>query len=452
MPLSSDKHIVDDQFKKQLHHYKVQPSAKVWNRLSDALHFEQRKNATGKRLLLVLLLLLAGSGGVWMSSKIQPKGDALIVSNRSADESENVQKNPVSESTTTLEVQQENSKPVRNYIENDIISVESSTSDLITAEENKQKVKEVIENEAVPIVVINDAEQFSPVNLNASSPKYVSEFLVENSMQVPIAWTDEAFDVAPLTLSAPSGLTASSQVISPKKVKHSPSPVVNKNSKYYLADASGLYIGFGENFNSTHIIDKRAFHDENLKYTPTFGTAFMLHGGYNMNNKWGLEVAWVIHSQEGQRYKYLPTDNRTTSLEYNQKHVSFNYMQFPVMARCKVQGWSGITETPIFVNYSVGFQYGRLLSYSVDETKERVSEQNLFRKNEYALVAGVDYDFLSRKAAFYTVGLRASYGSDLFVKDVPEYLEFDRPHNVVIGIHGAVNFSLKKMPRSPATY
>ena len=90
-----------------------------------------------------------------MSSKIQPKGDALIVSNRSTEESGNVQKNPVSESSTLLEVQQENSKPVRNYIENDIISVESSTSDLIKAEENKQQAKEVIENEAVPIVVIN---------------------------------------------------------------------------------------------------------------------------------------------------------------------------------------------------------------------------------------------------------------------------------------------------------
>jgi hypothetical protein len=117
-------------------------------------------------------------------------------------------------------------------------------------------------------------------------------------------------------------------------------------------------------------------------------------------------------------------------------------MQFPVMVRYKVQSWSGLVQVPFFVNYSLGLQYGRLLSYSVDETKEKISESHLFRKNEYAAVAAVDYDFITRGAAFFTLGLRASVGSGLFIKDAPEDLEFDHPRNVLIGIHAGLNFSL----------
>ncbi|MGB3074575.1 MAG: hypothetical protein WBB36_04610, partial [Chitinophagales bacterium] len=103
-----------------------------------------------------------------------------------------------------------------------------------------------------------------------------------------------------------------------------------------------------------------------------------------------------------------------------------------------------------FVNYSLGVQYGRMITYSVDESKERASNQNLFRKNEYAVVAALDYDFISRKAAFFTIGLRTSIGSNLFVKDTPEYLEFDDPHNFLLGVHAAVNFSLKRTQKVPS--
>jgi hypothetical protein len=231
--------------------------------------------------------------------------------------------------------------------------------------------------------------------------------------------------------------------------KHAAPSKIYSNPKFYRADVTGAYFGFGQTLNNTWVVDRKAIASENLKYQPTFGIAVMLKGGYNISNRWGVEGAWIINSQEGQKYKYLPSYSRTTTLEYYQKHISFSYMQVPLMMRYKVQGWSGVTQTPIFVNYSLGVQYGRLMSYGIDESREKPTENDLYRRNEYAVVAGIDYDFITRNTMFFTVGLRTSFGSNLFKTNVPNDLEFSDPHNVLVGIHGALNFSLTRTPAQP---
>lgn len=422
MPLSSDRHIADDQFRKKLQNYRVQPSVKVWNRLAAALHLQKVNQSNTRKLLLVVALVLLGSGGVWINSQFQPVRNTNLLS---------VQKPAAPDESTN--------RKEANHVEDQMPRNLNSEVLPINQDHTQSTESETIHPDYSP----------SSTTFGSTDELKSGNFVPDRNANVTFSWLEDAQDIGSLHLVESYVIQAPHNTLSHRHIENKSSPVLSINPKYYMAQVSGFYVGFGENFNNTHIIDKKAFHDENLKYTPTFGTALMVHGGYNLSNRWGVEAAWVIHSQEGQRYKYLPTDNRTTSLEYNQKHVSFNYMQFPVMARYKVQGWSGITETPIFVNYSLGFQYGRMLSYSVNETKERVSNQDIFRKDEYALVAGIDYDFISRRTAFYTLGIRASYGSNLFVKDVPEYLEFERPHNLLIGIHGAVNFSLGKAKLKP---
>lgn len=426
MPLSSDRHIIDDQFSKKLRQHKAQPSGKVWNRLSGQLHVQEKRNNNGKRLLLLFLLLLLGSGGVWITSNFQP-GKKITVAVPAADSRIRAAGEMNAAATVSQSIDQ---------------SLKKTTLIATSATDSREEQAGTGVNGAAE-------KQSNFYEVNSIGEVTGNDVMVERDGNVPFGWTGDNSYVAPLATVNyfSSAVTPSAAKKQEQKVKSY--PVISKNPDFYIANAAGFYIGFGETFNTTLIVDRKAFSDKNLKFSPTFGTALMVHGGYNFNNKWGMEGAWVIHSQEGQRYKYLPVNNRTTSLEYNQKHVSFNYMQFPILMRHKVQGWSGVTETPIFVNYSLGVQYGRLITYSIDESKEKVSQQNLFRKNEYALVAGVDYDFLSRKAAFYTLGIRTSLGSDIFVKDTPEYLEFEDPHNFLIGIHGAVSFSLNKIQKAP---
>ncbi|MEO6167663.1 MAG: hypothetical protein ABIO46_13800 [Chitinophagales bacterium] len=429
MPLSSDRHIIDDQFSKKLRLQKAHPSGKVWNRLSGQLHLQEKRNNNGKRLLLVILLLLLGSGGVWVTSNLQP-GKKIT------------------------------SKVLPSYSRNSIPEeINDASASAVTTNQSLNTVSSSV------VTTVNGESMADERNINAAieqevdfydavmATKNVSEnMIVITASSVPFSWTNGNSFMQPLDGVSQLSTEERQTHVKMKHTKDKTYPVASRNPDFYIANAAGWYLGFGETFNTTLIVDRRAFSDENLKFSPTFGTALMVHCGYNFNNKWGMEGAWVIHSQEGQRYKYLPDNNRTTSLEYNQKHVSFNYMQFPILMRHKVQGWSGVTETPMFVNYSLGVQYGRLITYSIDESKEKVSEQNLFRKNEYAVVAAVDYDFLTKKAAFFTLGIRTSLGSDLFVKDAPEYLEFEDPRNFLIGIHGALSFSLNKIQKAPPTF
>lgn len=419
MPLSSDKHIIDQQFSKKLRRHKATPSGRVWNRVSDQLYAtSRRQNSNGRWVLLTALLLLLSGSAVWITGILQPANETLVVAPNS--------------------LRDQSIEPATQEVYMNAASKEKSVAGKMTTDVQSASAISTPEEQEV-----NSFANPSTFSLQTAMDKTSVILLIDRFQMVPYNWTEKNSMMEPLMavqLIPNEPFFAEKQRKQNTAAYPSPTPVPD----YYIANARGLYFGFGQNMNATFIADQKAFKDENLRFTPTFGIAMMVQGGYNLSNKWGLEGAWVIHSQQGQRYKYLPVDNRTTSLEYNQKHISFNYMQFPVMMRYKVQGWSGITESPFFVNYSLGVQYGRLISYSVDETKERVSNQNLFRKNEAALVASLDYDFISKKAMFFTLGIRTSLGSNLFVKNTPEYLEFDDPHNLLLGIHAAINFSVKK--------
>lgn len=421
MPLSSDRHIIDEQFSKKLRHYKAQPSGRVWNRLTGNLHLQRKGNATTQRMLLMALLILLGFGSFWITDSLQPGKNAS--GNK-----------PTNEPALSLPEKSDTFSPAS------VVTAESKKKNLADATAGHYKAY-LPKNE---LLNLNETDNSTGT---AEEGQAAEIYSVNTDSRMLFGWQSENAEIEPLRLH-PALVTGPACAIEKRAFDdRQPYPAGARNPDFYIADVAGLYFGFGQTFNSTFIVDAKAYHDENLRFAPTFGIALMLQSGYNFNNRWGIEGAWIIHSQEGQRYKYLPTNNRTTSLEYIQKHVSFNYMQFPLLVRYKLQGWSGITESPFFVNYSLGVQYGRLLSYSVDESKERVSNQNLFGKNEYALVAALDYDFISRKSTFVTVGLRTSLGSNLFVKDTPENLEFDDPHNFLLGVHAAVNFSLKKSPR-----
>lgn len=420
MPLSSDKHIIDEQFSKALRNYKSQPSGRVWTRVWNRLSANEHETRKSGKLLLIALLVLIGGAGITVTSVLAPG------------------------SKDRSKIQHLENPLFKNSNADAPATAAMSNTSMINAKKKLGEKNIVFEN--VPVIT----SQTSPAEIITFYDKNGSEIssgiILNETSSVPFAWTDDNSFMNPLESSSPVFNEHENAKKKERLAGASPYPKGESNTLFYVANVTGFYLGFGQNVNSTWILDHDAIASENLKYKPTFGSALMAQGGYNFSNKWGLEAAWVFHSDEGQRYQYLPEYNRTTSLEYSQKHISFNYMHVPVMMRYKVQGWSGVTETPIFVNYSLGLQYGRMLSYSIDETKEKISENHLFRKNEYAVVAGLDYDFITNKAAFFSIGIRTSFGTNLFIKDVPEDLEFDSPHNVLIGIHGAINFSLKKIP------
>jgi hypothetical protein len=416
MPLFSDKHIVDEQFARRLQQHHVMPSGKVWRGVSQKIHASEERNSTTLKAGFVLLLVMVCGGGIWMIAnaperKIQPPATSIASKEFAI-------------ATDESTVMAGSSKPEQSdgifplHKEKKLLLADNSS--VAQPGGNKETVPSYNErftltDESVPAVV-SDATTSLLIATGVVMKQMPTGSLLSHSQKRAVEKEGAGVNARYL------------------QVVHSPG--------YYKADVKGAYVGFGQILNSTWVVDNAAITSKTLKYEPTFGTALMIQGGYNLSNSWGVEAGWIIHSGEGQKYKYLPAYSRTTSLVYYEKQLAFDYMQFPVMVRYKVQNWSGLVQVPFFVNYSLGVQYGRLLSYSVDETKEKISESHLFRKNEYAAVAAVDYDFITRGAAFFTLGLRASVGSGLFIKDAPEDLEFDNPHNVLIGIHAGLNFSL----------
>ncbi len=422
MPLSSDRHIIDDKFKIELRNHKTQPAGRLWSRIYGELSNTETKKSVSTRLFLMILFLLVGSGGVMLKS---------YLSNRSDDKQTAVIEN----------VQLETG--VETLITDNVKLRDNTSSPLM----NPQVEQENKLDDAITQIITRNIKAEAPMKME---PKDNREIIWVENTKVPMSWGDGAIFIDQLNIS-PYKIQFALPAVDKTRIfkNHLPLPKITMNPRYYIADASGFYYGFGTTFNNTWILNKEAIKNKNLKYKPTFGFSLMVQGGYNFNNKLGMEMAWVLNSTEGQRYDFISSNNRTTSLEYSQKHISLEYMHVPILMRYKVQGYSSIVQAPIFVNYSLGLQYGRMISYSVDETKEKVSENLFFRKNEYALVAGFDYDFMTRKSTFLTIGLRTSVGSNLFIKDAPEDLEFESPHNVLIGIHGAINFSIPKVHSQP---
>ena len=415
MPLFSDKHIVDEQFAKRLQQHQVMPSGKVWRGVSQKIHASEERNSTTLKAGFVLLLMMVCGGGIWMIAnaperKIQSPAQSIPSKEYAVDESAVMATSSSSEHSDGV-------FPLHK--ENKMLLADNSSA--TTQFQDSKKT----------VPSYNDRLALTEETLPATVSDATASLLVTAGIRMKQMPTG--------SLPARPQKSAVEKEVRGANARYLdvvPSP------GYYKADVKGAYVGFGQILNSTWVVDNAAITSKTLKYEPTFGTALMIQGGYNLSNRWGVEAGWIIHSGEGQKYKYLPAYTRTTSLVYYEKQLAFDYMQFPVMVRYKVQSWSGLVQVPFFVNYSLGLQYGRLLSYSVDETKEKISESHLFRKNEYAAVAAVDYDFITRGAAFFTLGLRASVGSGLFIKDAPEDLEFDHPRNVLIGIHAGLNFSL----------
>lgn len=75
MPLSSDRHIIDDKFKNELRNYKTQPAGRLWRRIYGELSDTETKKSVSTRLFLMVLFMLVGSGGVMLKSYLSTPSD-----------------------------------------------------------------------------------------------------------------------------------------------------------------------------------------------------------------------------------------------------------------------------------------------------------------------------------------------------------------------------------------
>lgn len=380
MPLSSDRHIIDRQFKAELENYGVRPYTRVWTRIAQSLQFKERKSAARKVTAMVgVLLLIGSSAGVYESYH-------------------HTRQQQFAQEVASLRVQPAN----------------TATSIMVMSESPAPARKPSRELSTDPLAQLSTEIQF-PVE----------------------ATSEEENETSPLHSLKYRDLPS----INPADY---PDPDANHSTKSLMTLADDLFVGITFNLNTTWLYDQQAIASENLKYKFTSGTSFGLQGGFHFAKRWGLQTAWLINSKQGQNYENLDLYGRTTNLDFTNKSISLTYMNLPLMVQYRILGYSGALRNSYEMSLLVGGQYGQLLSYSVNGVKGEINNDDLIKNSEFAVVTGFDYDLMTDNPVFYTIGLRASFGTNIFNEEVPNYFEFSKPHNFIIGLHGAVNFGLSK--------
>jgi hypothetical protein len=395
MRLFSNKHIVDKKIREALTGYGVKPSGRVWWRITNALDNEKRNSPSRKALLIIGFVIFMGSS--FAIFKFSENEKSISTQN---------QISLANRSNTNATVK---SSPSINQSSINEKTLIAATNDLFQLQEKNQNS------------VFSDKENYSVIQ----AEQHLNIGLNEADMLRP--------NYSPLLNNNIKG-----EEIVEGKSKGSNQFEFNKVEKL-----KG-YLGASLLFNSTWLIDQHAMSSEFFKYKFTAGLEFGMEGGYVISKHFGIAAGWYLNSFQGQKYKNIDQYERTTSLEYNDKSISFTYMNLPVFAQYRISKYSLLLNTPVNVNLILGGQYGKMISYRNDDIKGELSNNELFYKNDLALVAGVDYSLLVNRPVFYTIGLRASYGSNVFNGEVPNDYEFDKPHNFLLGIHCAMNFSLDK--------
>jgi hypothetical protein len=383
MPLSYDRHIIDSHFRKELENYSVRPYSRVWSRIAQSLSVKERKSEAKKILLITAgLLLIASSAGVYESFQR-------------------------SEPIRQARLQTANLSPVN----------EAAESVGVTADITPGIPKEQAQSPAYPAQNRSSLIQFP---------------LPEAPEQMSV--TNENRSMSSLIKKERAGLP---QISSPNPA----SPRLGKSSETHPGK---YFVGITANLNNTWLVDKQAMASENMKYEFTLGGSYGLQGGFRLANRWGVQTAWLVNSWQGQNYENLDVYGRTTNLDYTQKSISLIYMNLPLLVQYRIPRYSNALKNSYEMSMLLGGQYGMLLSYTVNGVKGEISDNDLFKRSEFAVVAGFDYDLMTSNPVFYTVGLRASLGTNIFNEEVPNYFEFSKPHNFIIGLHGAVNFGFSK--------
>ena len=354
MPLFSDGHITDEQFKSALENYSVKPSGKVWWRLAHALNLKQKKSSTRRVLILAgIFILLSSSAGllevIYQAKSSSSKTSEIIESPASG----SVSSPSVSNNQIIAETGNKESwiKPARNTVPCAGANGYLSEQEKDLFEKNQVAIMEY------PSVLSNDFIAMMP----GHSLKYCTSLTPVEKIRNPKS-SDAARNIEPA--------------------------------------ARSYYFGVSASFNNTWLLDDEAIRSNNLKYTPTFGIAYGMQGGFNFSKHWGMQGAWILNSWQGQHYKNLDLYGRTTDLDYNQKSISLTYIQLPILVQYKIPLYSEILNIPVCLNFIFGGQYGRLISFRIDDTKGELQNNNVFRKTDYSAVAGFDYDFFVKKPVF----------------------------------------------------
>jgi Outer membrane protein beta-barrel domain len=415
MPLYSEKNIIDEQMRLRLQNLRMKPSHAAWKR------FEQSLPSNGlatpgkdyRKLLGVLFISAIVGAGSLVQQIHQPvmmKPAVLAsksnLSNERIGKSHQVAASSDGAHKANLE-KYPSAQPAISFSAIELKSANHTSQQSTTSE---QPASAVITDHQVASGNLTIADISSSQKLN----------------------TDLAF--------LPNQKTAEDET----RLHSRDAGMDHQLQKFVKTDFTGWYVGFGNVLNNTWLLSKSILQDNNLNLIPTFGLAFDAHIGYQFLSRWGMEAGWIIHSQQGQKYSITNSLARSFSATPEVNELSLEYMQFPVTVHYRIPVFSGSFNQPMKIDVYGGMQVDRIVN--VEETFSGITSDEVPSVKPLNLsgVLGIDYDLmLPKKPIFFAFGARISMGGSVFSKEQDQNL-FVNPHNVLIGLHAAINFTPSK--------
>ena len=385
-PLFSDNNGIGKHFRDELEHHKVNPPARVWEKV--AAH---QKHSLFRRKLkrgLGLLLMLTGlSITVWLVIKQEKTNEKFNEFH-----------------VQSLADKVESLVPIFS-------SNESKVSDISLKQSSGQRVKlfEIIRTQKIfvdqnylPIIKENHDINFIVFTRPNYFPVLNDGDFINNSIQNNPEFTQE--------------------------IRNSIMPL------------KGWYAGVTANVYASYLLDKASMDNPAFHYDLHVGKSLGIQGGYNFSNSFGCQAGLNVYASAGQDYFYKPYSTARTFYEH--RNLNLKYIQAPfelkyMMTKMSV---SGKTQS---LNLTGGVQVAYLTTSSLTINDEKVGMPMQIKRNDVALLAGFDFNFYSLHNNFTSIGIQTSLGKNILKNSVKnEWQEFNEPHNFTIGVHAAYNFSL----------
>lgn len=397
---------LDRKFREELKNFGVQPRKRMWFRITHELDRKVKRDSVRNKMFLALGILSVTA--IVLTAILIPETTQTYSDSKAKSEFSSVILSPVHATS-----------PEEKKITNKDITVTPSVNQLEILNNNLKKVVGYLDN------VLNQLNRREIVEINPIPKHKFAAIQTINTELQEIALKNELKQTENKSVASAS--------------------LNSKNLKFDLPEGNsfcvkGFYAGVSTAVNYTMLNDKKAKANDNFHPFATFGTAYSLKAGYNFSDKFGVEAGWNIKSTQGQKYNFIPYSVARVDVDQMKNRITLNYTQFPVVAKYKFVKTGNVTKRPVALNVEAGAQYGYL--QSADRTyQNELAKNDNFRSSELAAVAGIGYDvFISKNVAF-SIGARATYGTNILQPVVSEYNEFAAPHNFVAGVHLGLNYS-----------
>lgn len=202
-----------------------------------------------------------------------------------------------------------------------------------------------------------------------------------------------------------------------------------------------LVIGTSFTFANSWLLNNDTydgFNKNNLNQTNlSFGNAYAVLLGYDLSNKYTLQTEWSINNKQEQNYV------RYNEGKQMQKKIEINYTHFNLLVKKKEMRFLFSNRIPISLNYIAGIQYGHIKSVSKTFNDKTRLITDRYRKNNYSLVFGVEYQFSVKQLFVISAGLRTDIGiRNIYAGNGIIPASFNRTYNSSIGLNIGINYCI----------